>query len=106
MTVKLTATTLAALLASNVAYADSVDDWGQGFGHMSWGGGYSMFGGPMMLIFWGVFAALVVMVVRWFAGNRPGGGKSADAMDILKFRFAQGELNEDEFLKRKAALKD
>lgn len=106
MTVKLSATTLAALLVSNVAYADSVDDWGRGFGHMTWGGGYGMFGGLMMLVFWGVILALIVMAVRWFAGDRPGESKSTDAMDILKSRFAKGEIDEDDFRKRKAALKD
>ena len=46
------------------------------------------------------------MAVRWFAGDRPGGGATSDAMDILKSRFAKGGLDEDEFRKRKAALED
>jgi putative membrane protein len=32
-----------------------------------------MFGGLMMLIFWGVILALIVMAVRWFTSGRPGG---------------------------------
>ena len=106
MTMKLSLSTLAALFAANIAHADAADDWGRGFGHMTWGGGYGMFGGLMMLAFWGVIIVLIVMAVRWFAGDRPGGGASSDAMDILKSRFAKGELDEDEFRKRKAALED
>ena len=106
MTMKLSLSTLAALFAANIAHADGADDWGRGFGHMTWGGGYGMFGGLMMLAFWGVIIVLIVMAVRWFAGDRPGGGASSDATDILKARFAKGELDEDEFRKRKAALED
>lgn len=106
MTRKLTMTTLGALLAASAASADTVDSWGRGFGHMAWGGGYGMFGGLMMLIFWGVILALIVVAVRWFAGDRPGGNRSTDAMDILRTRFAKGEIDEDEFLKRKAALEN
>lgn len=106
MTMKLSLSTLAALFAANIAHADGADGWGRGFGHMTWGGGYGMLGGLMMLAFWGVIIVLIVMAVRWFAGGRPGGGASSDAMDILKSRFAKGELDEDEFRKRKAALED
>ncbi len=65
-----------------------------------------MVGGIMMLIFWGVILALIVMAVRWFANDRPSGRKSTDAMDILNSRFAKGEIDEDEFLKRKAEFED
>ena len=73
MTLKFTTTALATSLASSAAYADSVDGWDRGFGHMAWGGGFGMFGGLMMLIFWGVILALIVMAVRWFTSGRPGG---------------------------------
>lgn len=110
MTLKFTTTALATSLASSAAYADSVDGWDRGFGHMAWGGGgFGMFGGLMMLIFWGgVILALIVMAVRWFTSGRPPGGtQSTDATDILKSRFASGgEIDEDEFRKRKAALED
>ncbi len=59
----------------------------------------------MMLLFWGVLIVLIVMAVRWFgnSGGPTGGGK-LNAQDILKERFARGEIDEDEFKKRKAAL--
>ena len=76
---------------------------GDGYGHM-WGGGYGMFGGGlMMLVFWGVIIALIVLAVRWFSEkDQP---KGSNALNILEERFARGEINEDEFTKRKAALK-
>lgn len=91
---------------ANIAYADRADDWGRGYGHMTGGGAYGMFGGLMMLAFWGVIIVLIVLAVRWFSGDRPGGSKSSDAMNVLRSRFAKGEIDEEEFLKRKAALED
>ena len=45
------------------AYADSGigNNWGPG--HM-WESGYGMFGGLMMVLFWGIVIALIVMAVR------------------------------------------
>ena len=54
---------------------------------------------------WGAAIALVVFFVRWL--NEKDKKKSgSDAQDILKGRFARGEIDEDEFRKRKAALDD
>lgn len=70
---------------------------------MMWGGGYGMFGGLMMLVFWGVIIALIVLAVRWFSD---GGGRTGrrDAMDTLRERFAAGEIDEEEFNRRKRVL--
>ncbi|MDA5095779.1 SHOCT domain-containing protein [Aliiroseovarius sp. KMU-50] len=106
MTMRLIATSIAVLSGAAVAYADPAGDWGAGYGHMGWGGGFGMLGGLMMLVFWGVIIALIVIAVRWFADNSSGRSKSSDAMDTLKSRFAKGEIDEDEFRKRKAALED
>ena len=100
--------TLIALGLSGMAtatMADPGDPWSRGFDNMMWGTGYGMIGGFMMLLFWGVLIVLIVMAVRWFgnSGGPTGGGK-LNAQDILKERFARGEIDEDEFKKRKAAL--
>lgn len=99
-------TSFAANLSATSAFADPVNTWESGYGHMAWGGGYGMFGGLMMLVFWGVVIALIVVAVRWYGSQSPQRGKTVDPVDILKARFAKGELEEDEFLKRKAALED
>lgn len=72
---------------------------------MMWGGGYGMVGGLMMLLFWGVVIVLIVLAVKWFTGNQAGGNRGRrDAVDILRERFAAGEIDEEEFERRKKAL--
>lgn len=83
--------------------AAMADPSGEYYGHM-WGGGYGMFGGLMMIVFWGVIIALIFFAVRWFSEKERTSGSNAH--DILRDRFARGEIDEEEFRKRKAALDD
>ncbi len=85
------------------AMADPGDAWADGYGHMMGGWGYGLFGPLMMLVYWGVIIALIVVVVRWLSDNRGQAGRK-DAMDILRERFAAGEIDEEEFNRRKRAL--
>ncbi len=76
---------------------------------MYWGGGHGLFGGLMMIVFWGAIIALIVFAVRWFArtdqaGKDQGGQGASDAIEILKTRFANGELDEEEYKRRKSVL--
>lgn len=75
----------------------------EGFGHMMWGGGHGIFGGLMMLIFWALIVGLIVLAVRGFP-SRPGSGNGQSATDILRERYARGEIDEDEFERRLARL--
>ncbi|MEZ5936228.1 MAG: SHOCT domain-containing protein [Alphaproteobacteria bacterium] len=79
--------------------------------HMMWGGWYGMFMGPlMMIIFIAVVVALVVLAVRWFGGSGHGPGthpyvsQGKAPLDILKERFARGEIDKDEFEERRRVL--
>lgn len=84
------------------------------WGHhgMMWGGGSGWFLGPIMMLLFLVLAVVVVMlVVRWLGGTE--GGKTgssrqtgSSALQILEERFARGEIDEDEFRKRKRALEE
>lgn len=69
-----------------------------------------MFGGVMMLAFWGGLIVLVVLLVRWLnTDGALGPNRSAqrrDALDILRERFAHGEIDEEEFKARRKALED
>ncbi|MEN8742921.1 MAG: SHOCT domain-containing protein [Phaeobacter gallaeciensis] len=103
MTLKLWSMTAAAGLFASTAMADPEGHWD---GHMMWGGGYGVFGGLMMLVFWGVVIALIVLAVHWLRDSRPGGARSSDALDILRARLAKGEIDEDEFRRRKATLEE
>ncbi|MDZ7711364.1 MAG: SHOCT domain-containing protein [Roseovarius sp.] len=78
-------------------------DHGDGnFGHMMWGGGYGWWGGIGMILFWGLIIAVAVFAFRALTDSRS--GQTRDAMDILKERYARGEIDEDEFKRRKQEL--
>ena len=72
---------------------------GYGYG-MSGGYGY----GGIFMIFWLVLIIVgIVALVRWLshphpATHRDGGSK---ALDILKERYARGEIDEKDYQKRK-----
>ncbi len=75
--------------------------WGLG-----WGG---WFFGPLMIIFWLVLLVVVViLVLRWLGVTETPGRRSGkpgpDAMDLLRERFAKGEIDEAEFEKCRALL--
>lgn len=88
--------------------------WAQGYpdrSHMwdgGWGWGHMIFGSVMMIAFWGGIILLVVLAVRWLSatgGHAPGpGGRSA--VDILRERFARGEIDKAEFEERRRVLGD
>jgi len=47
----------------------------------------------MRLVFWGlVIAGLVVLGVRWLAGQGRGEGRD-ETLDILRQRYARGEID-------------
>ena len=62
-----------------------------------------MFGGLMMLVFWGLVIFLIVVAVRRFT-NGNSAPNQPHALDILRDRFAKGEIDEEEFQKRKSTL--
>jgi len=86
------------------ALARPGDGWHEGYGHMMWGGGYGVFGGLMMLVFWGVLIALIVVAVKWLLDSQGGRRGRRDALDILRERYASGEIDEEEFDRRRKAL--
>ncbi len=83
----------------------------QGYGHM-WSGDYGwwMWTGPlMMLAFWVAVIVLVVLAVRWIT-DRGDEGRSASsgdkALEILKERLARGEIEPEEYERRRKVLED
>ena len=73
-----------------------------------WGWGGMIFGPIMMIVFIAVAVVVVVLLVRWLGGPGYGGalhgppGKTP--LDILKERFAKGEIDKEEFEERRRAL--
>ncbi len=65
----------------------------------SWGMG---FGWPLMIIFWLVIIGGLVFFVMLLVHGRLPGNKSP--LDILKKRFAKGEITKEEFERMKDEL--
>jgi putative membrane protein len=57
----------------------------------------------MMLLFWGLVIAGAVLGIRWLV--RQGHDQRSDrALDILRERYARGEIDKDEFDARRRDL--
>ena len=97
------ATGLISAIATLPAMAETAGQTQYGYGQMMWGTGHGILGGLMMLAFWGGAIALVVVGTRMFSGHKEGQSKPK-ALEILRERFAKGELDEDEFHRRKTTL--
>ncbi len=97
---------LTALTVPALVWADGVHEGAGNYGHM-WHDGWGwMIGGPfIMILFVAAVVVLAVLAVRWLAG--PGttqGSKGKNALDILKERFARGEIDKAEFEERHKTL--
>jgi putative membrane protein len=67
---------------------------------MWWNGGQWYWAMAMMVLFWGAVVAIVYFAVRRGPGDRP----HPSARELLDERFARGELSEDEYARKRAAL--
>lgn len=99
---------LAALGSPTLAIAQqqSAPDYGP---HMWSGSWYGSFFGPiMMIVFIAVAVVVVVLVVRGLGGAGRGGTTQVPSdktpLDILKERFAKGEIDKEEFEERRRVL--
>ncbi len=102
-----------ASVTSGPARAQMSSD-GDGYGHhMMWDLGYGMvFGSLFMILVLAAVIAVVVLMVRWFGG--PGGGYTTPShpppartpLDLLKERYARGEIDQKEFEERRRVLGD
>lgn len=81
--------------------ADAADAW-----HPMWGWGHMMFGGVMMLLFWALLIAVIVLAVRWLIQDRspPASSGPTTALQALEERFARGEIDQAEFEQRRQVL--
>jgi len=87
------------------------------------GHGVGVFGLMLMIVFWAAVALLILTLVQNYRrgprhlhdhghGHTPGPGLTSShgvanpAIDILKERFAKGEVNEEEFARRLTLLKE
>ncbi|MFF0131719.1 SHOCT domain-containing protein [Streptomyces mirabilis] len=87
--------------------------YGGGWG---WGGWFFM--AIFMVLFWALVIAGIVALVRYFTGNHHGhqgdppsssgesGWGGTRAEDLVAERFARGEIEEDEYKRRLALLRE
>ncbi|KIX15637.1 SHOCT domain-containing protein [Dethiosulfatarculus sandiegensis] len=83
--------------------------YGSGWNHpMMWGGGW--LGGPLMILIWLIVIVAVIAGIRWaFRGGQgvnPQGGAGAktgaeSSLDILKRRYAAGEIDRKQYIEMK-----
>lgn len=58
----------------------------------------------IMLLFWGIFFLGLIVAVRWMLGK--GRGKPPDkALEILRQRYARGEITKEDFEAKKSDLR-
>lgn len=106
--------TLASVPNWTWAQAPSASErYGYGPHMMWWGEGwYGMIFGPLfMILMLGLVVAVAVLLVRWLgspwhgtAPHQPSAGRTP--LDILKERFARGEIDKQEFEERRRVLGD
>lgn len=75
---------------------------------MGWGGGWSgmIFGPLMMILVLALPVAAVVVLIRWLGGSRGRVGPGQTPLDILRERYARGEIDKEEFEERRRTLGD
>ena len=75
-------------------------------GMNGWGIGYGFSGWLIMLLFWTAIIAGIVLLVRWLmeGGKLKGLQTRESPLDILKKRYARGEINKEQFESMKHEL--
>lgn len=70
------------------------------------GAGYGIIGGLFAILWWALVIAGIVLLVRWLLrGEKPWEGINAKTpLDILKERYAKGEIDKAKFEEMKKDL--
>jgi len=78
--------------------------WGMMGPGMMGGSGWGLFGPILMLLFWGLVIWGVVALARGVGGPGPGPTPADSALELLKRRYARGEINKQEYEEKKRDL--
>ena len=64
------------------------------------------FGGGFMWIFWVILLVVIILIIKGATPNRSSSNMPANEspLDILKKRYARGEIDESEFNRRRRDL--
>lgn len=90
----------------------SPDGYGYGPQMMGWGDGWHgmIFGPLFMIVILALVVGIVILLVRWLGppwhgpGSRNYHRPAHDPIDILRERFARGEIDKEEFEERRRVL--
>ena len=92
------------LLAQGLGYGG----WGMQHGPMGWGFGMPWFGMIFMMLFWiAVIIAIIFLIRGLILSTRskiPRVCEGNSALEILRTRYAKGEINKEEFEEKKRDL--
>ena len=112
--ISISALTAAVTLLPGAAWAQTspdLDRYGWGPHMTGWGGGWfgMIFGPIFMILVLALVIAVAVLLVRWFGGPWQAGVShqpplARTPLDILKERFARGEIDKEEFEERRRIL--
>lgn len=75
-----------------------------GNGMMDWGWPTHSLGWIAMLLFWGLAIVGIVAAARWLLSRGSGDSATESALDILKKRYARGEIAREEYERMKRDL--
>lgn len=83
-------------------------DWGMGPGMMGGGYGIGWFGPLIMIAFWIAVIVGIVFLIRWLVISTRSTNQKAyhedSALEILKKRYARGDISKEEFEGKKKDL--
>ncbi len=98
---KKTTSLLSVLLTATFAHAHGPDDYPSWPGMMGWSQGMGWFMPALMIAAWIVVIVGIIEIFRWWIRAKSDKGKRVgsedSALNILKRRYAKGEIDKDEF---------
>ncbi|MEN8135467.1 MAG: SHOCT domain-containing protein [Thermodesulfobacteriota bacterium] len=99
---------LSVLLTTSLAHAHGPDDYPAWPGMMGWSHGTGWFMHALMVAAWIVVVVAIIAIFRWWVQSKYEKSERDDpkdsAMNILKRRYAKGEIDKAEFEEKKRVI--